>query len=123
MSVAQLVKLGQQVQRVHRVQLEQTLLFLGQPVQQVQQDHKVQRVQIQQCPDHKGQQVHKVLQVLIQPFQGHKVQPVQILLLLVLQVPPVQRGRRVQPEHLQHSRRQYKTKLPITQFRQQTNLR
>ena len=73
---------------------------LGQPV------HKAQRVQIPQCQAHKVQPV-----LLVQPVtQGQRDQPGQLDL-------------RAQPGQMQASRRQYKTKLPITPSRQLTNLR
>lgn len=50
---------------------------------------------------------------------GLLVRPEQRVLL----VQPEQLGHKVQLEHLQLSRRQYKTNPPITQFRQLTNLR
>jgi len=120
----QLVKLGHKAQRVHKAQLVQIQPFQVQRGHKAQLGHKVLPEQILLL---RGQPVQQDLKG--QPVKlGQRVQPdlpdqPEPLVQMVQQAQPVQRVHRVQREHLQHLRRQYKTKLPITRFRQLTNLR
>jgi hypothetical protein len=120
----QLVKLDHKAQRVHKAQLVQIQPFQVQRGHKVQLGHKVLPEQILLLPvqrvqlDLKGQPVK-----LGQRVQQDLPDQPEPLVQLVQQAQPVQRVHRAQREHLQHSRRQYKTKLQITPCKQQINLR